>query len=225
MKIKGKFLIVSLVLAFLLIAGCGQKEEAIEEEPVETVVTPVETIVEEEEDAAATEIVEAEETENKEAEAEAPEAEPEIKTGPAELICSLPKNFVESGEEAGLFVHKSFPEDISTISHVIAEDGEDISQIEQEEFLEMLKADYLENYGDDIDITFSKYKKINIDGRPGISVKMKFEFKSIMFEQLVVMLYNGEESHVITYTQEKGNKWMDIFEKSAESIEFRELES
>ncbi len=225
MKIKGKFLIISLIFGFLLMAGCGKKEEAVEEEPVETVVTPVETIVEEEEEAEAAEIVENEETKNEEAEAEEPEEEPEIKTGPAELICALPKNFEESSEEAGLFVHKSFPEDISTISHVIAEDGEDISQIEQEEFLEMLKADYLESYGDEIDITFSKYKKINVDGRPGISVKMDFEFKSIMFEQLVVMLYNGGESHIITYTQEKGNKWMDVFEKSAESIEFRELES
>ena len=219
---KGKFLIASLALMFLLIAGCGQKEEIVKEEPVETVVTPVETIEEEPDKKAEESAREVEETKT---ETPKTKEEPEIKTGPAELICSLPKNFEESSEEAGLFVHKSFPEDISTISHVIAEGGEDISQIEQEEFLEMLKADYLENYGDEIDITFSKYKKINIDGRPGISVKMRFEFKAISFEQLVVMLYNGEESHIITYTQEEGNKWMDVFEKSAESIEFRELES
>lgn len=217
---KGKIFIIILASILLFTAGCGQKEETVEEEQVETVVTPVETVVEEaeeentEESAVPKEDKEAEETK-----------EAEVKTGPAELVCALPKDFTESNDEAGLFIHKSFPEDISTISHVIAEDGENISEMEQEEFLEMLEADYLESYGDEIDITFSKYKKINVDGRPGISVKMSFEFKAISFEQLVVMLYNGDESHIVTYTQEAGNKWMDIFEESADSIEFRELET
>lgn len=209
---KGKISVILLSALLLLAAGCKDDEAAVSEEAqVETIVTPVKT-------AAPEETAEPKSDEDHEEKAV-------VVTGPAELICALPKDFEESGDEAGLFIHKSFPDDISTISHVIAEGGENIAELPQEEFLARLEKDYLDSYGDDITIEFSQYEKINVDGRPGISVKMNFEFKAISFEQLITMLYNGDESHIITYTQEAGNKWMEAFEKSVASIEFRELES
>ena len=50
------------------------------------------------------------------------------------LTCVLPKGFQDDGDNEGLYVHKSYPTDISTISHVISEEGDDISQWSADDF-------------------------------------------------------------------------------------------
>lgn len=136
----------------------------------------------------------------------------------AELNCSLPKGFVESNDVEGLYIHKSYPTDISTISYVISESEEDITKMTQEEFKAMLEADYYDAYGDEVVIDITKYEIIKIDGRNALRITLEYEFKGVTYEQLMYMIYNGDETHILNYTQEKGGKWMEEFEKSGESI-------
>lgn len=148
----------------------------------------------------------------------------DVTYGPADLLCTLPQGFVDNGENEGLYVHKSYPTDISTISHVISEGEEDLSTWSAENFIEQLEQDYYDSYGDQVDITIVQNDKIKVDGRPGIRILMQFEFKEVSYEQLMYVFYNGTETHYVYYTQEQNGKWMDAFVESGESIHFQKAE-
>lgn len=142
----------------------------------------------------------------------------------AELTCELPRGFRAYQDEEGLYVHKNYPTDLSTISYVISESDEDITQMKQEEFTDLLEADYYDAYGDNVEIQIEEYDHIEVDGRNGLRIKFEYEFKGVEYEQLMCAIYNGDETHILNYTQEKDGKWMEEFEKSADSISLRSEE-
>lgn len=136
------------------------------------------------------------------------------------LSCVLPKGFKPHAGEEGLYVYKNYPTDISTISYLISESETDITQMTEAEYKTKLEAGYLQDYGDKVEINITQYEKIEIDGRKALRVIMDYEFKGIEYEQLVYMIYNSVESHILNYTQEKDGKWMEAFMKSGDSITF-----
>lgn len=150
--------------------------------------------------------------------------EPPMVFGDADLTMVLPRGFRAYQNEEGLYVHRNYPSDLSTISYVISESDEDITQMKQEEFTDLLEADYYDVYGDNVEIHVTEYEGIQIDGRHGLRIKFEFEFKGIEYEQLMYAIYNGNETHILNYTQEKDGDWMEEFEKSAASISLRSQE-
>lgn len=143
---------------------------------------------------------------------------------PAEISCSIPNGFVMDDEEPGLYLHKSYPKDISSISYVVSESEEDVSEIKLEDYRAMLEDDFLEVYGDEVLVSITQYDKIEVDKRPGLKVKLHYEFKGVVYEQLIYMIYNGDESHILSFTQEKDGKWMEKFEECGESIRLVSVE-
>ena len=144
--------------------------------------------------------------------------------GDADLTIELPRGFRAYQNEEGLYVHKNYPSDLSTISYVISESDEDITQMKQEEFKDLLEADYYDVYGDNVEIHVTEFENIQIDGRHGLRIKFEFVFKGVEYEQLMYAIYNGHETHILNYTQEKDGGWMEDFEKSAASISLRPQE-
>lgn len=138
----------------------------------------------------------------------------------ADLTCTLPEGFEALPDEPGLYVYKTYPTDSSTISYVISESDYDISDVSKEEFKKNLEEDFYNTYGDQVDVNITQYDKITIDGRNGLRIKMDYAFKGVEYEQLMYMLYNGNESHILNFTQEQGGKWMEEFEKCGETIGF-----
>lgn len=149
--------------------------------------------------------------------------EEEVHFAPADLTCVLPKGFKDNGDNEGLYVYKSYPSDISTISHVISEEGEDISQWSADDFKAALEQDYYDTYGDHVNIEIVQSDKLTVDGRPGYRILMGFTFKGVAYEQLMYAFFNGDEVHYLFYTQEKDGKWMDEFVKSGETIHFVDI--
>lgn len=150
------------------------------------------------------------------------EEEEEVETiyEPAMLACSLPKDFKpESGEE-GSWVHKSYPTELSSISYDISGGSENYSQMTMEEYKSLMEDDFARAYGDTVTLNISVYEKIAIDRRKGFKILMSYELKGIEFEQLIYLLFNGNEIHNLTFTHEKGNDRMNDFETSAETIHF-----
>lgn len=143
---------------------------------------------------------------------------------PAEISCSIPNGFVMDEEEPGLYLHKSYPKDISSISYVVSESEEDVSEIKLQDYRAMLEADFLEVYGDEVLVSITQYDEIEVDKRPGLKVKLHYEFKGVVYEQLIYMIYNGDESHILSFTQEKDGKWMEKFEECGESIRLVSVE-
>lgn len=202
---KKKQIAIGLCMLAILAVGCGNTKKTYDT-PAETTATE-EAAVERAQLPALTENGEDEDTH----------------FAPANLTCAIPKGFVDNGDNEGLYVHKSYPSDISTISHVISDEGEDISTWSVDEFKEKLEADYYDAYGDVVDIEILQSDKLKVDGRPGYRILMQFEFKGVMYEQLMYAFFNGDEVHYVYYTQEQGGKWMDKFVESGDSIRFEDL--
>lgn len=138
----------------------------------------------------------------------------------AEITCELPKGFKAVEGEPGFYTTKNYPQDVSNIDYVISESEEDISTLDELEFKKEVESDIYDLYGDEVDVEIYEYEKITIDGRHGLRIYMSYDIRGTSFEQLEYMLFNGKESHIITYTQEKGGKWMDKFMESGRSIAF-----
>lgn len=139
---------------------------------------------------------------------------------PAELACSLPKGFVSDSEEEGMYVHKSYPTDLSSISYDISDSSEELMNMSQDDYKRLMEEDFLNSFGDEVTINISSYENIVIDHRSGFRIMMNYEFKNMEYEQLTYILFNGDELHNLTFSQEKGKDWMDDFEASAETIHF-----
>ena len=139
---------------------------------------------------------------------------------PADLSCTLPKGFEALSGEEGIYVYKTYPQDVSTISYVISESDEDITQTTKDEYKKMMEEDFLDAYGDEVDVKIHSYDKIRVDKRNGIRIKLEYDFKGVTYEQLNYMIFNGDESHIMSFTQEADAGWMDDFEKSGESLHF-----
>ncbi len=206
---KRKVTIMLLCCGMLLLAGCGKKN-TVETQPLDELTQPED--VPQAHLPALTEEETEEETEDT-----------DVHFAPADLTCVLPKGFQDNGDNEGLYVHKSYPSDISTISHVISDEGEDISQWSAEDFKAALEQDYYNTYGDYVSIEIAQSDKLTVDGRPGYRILMEFTFKGVDYEQLMYALFNGDEVHYLFYTQEKGGKWMDEFVKSGETIHFVDI--
>lgn len=217
-----------LVTGMLLttMAGCGNKNqestEIIEESAVDNTTADSDSIQAElEKDLQdlppLTETVETQQ-------AEEVEEVTEDVFEPAEISCTMPKGFVADADEPGLYLHKTYPKDISTISYVISESEEDVTAVSAEEYKALLEADFLDAYGDEVNVNVTTYNKIKIDKRPALKVKLNYEFKGVVYEQLIYMIYNGTESHILSYTQEKDGKWMETFEESGDSIKLVPVE-
>lgn len=138
----------------------------------------------------------------------------------ADLLWVLPKSFRALDGEEGVYVSRDYPKDTSTVTYVIAESDENISDVSQDEFREMMEADLLDAYGDQVSINITNYQKIKVNRRSGLRIDMEYMLKGTEYRQTAVMIYNGDESHIIYYTQEKDGKWADEFENSISSLNF-----
>lgn len=150
------------------------------------------------------------------------EGEIEYTFEPAELLCSIPKGFVET-EYAGEYIHETYPKDLSSINHVIFDSPDDVTQKTQEEFEEEIENEYHDAYGDVVDIEVTQYDKIVVDNRPGLWIMYNFDFRDERYDALMVILYNGTESNYVTYLQGPGGDWMDKFIRSAKSLKYEAL--
>lgn len=137
-----------------------------------------------------------------------------------ELRWKLPEQFEELEDEEGIYVHKSYPKDISTVSYIILDNDSSFTDITKEEFQSMLEDDIYDTYGDEVDVIVNKYEKGKLNDRNTLRIDFEFQFKGTDYEQIEIIIFNGDETHIINYMQEKGGKWSEEFEKSISSMSF-----
>lgn len=137
-----------------------------------------------------------------------------------ELRWKLPEQFEELEDEEGIYVHKSYPQDISTVSYIILDNDSSFTDITKEEFQSMLEDDIYDTYGDEVDVIVNKYEKGKLNDRNTLRIDFEFQFKGTDYEQIEIIIFNGDETHIINYMQEKGGKWSEEFEKSISSMSF-----
>lgn len=146
------------------------------------------------------------------------EEQPEFK--PADLACKIPDGFEEQTDEAGLYLHKSFPEDISSISYIITQTDDTVMKMTGEAYREAYEKELYDVYGDEVDIVIHSFEHVRVDQRNAIRITLEYELKGVTYEQLNFMIFNGDEEHIMSYTQEAGGKWMEEFEKCSETLHF-----
>lgn len=205
--------IIALLMAAMLmtIVGCGNKENNAQAE------------IEKEEEVSDSETEIIEETlPNLEGTEEGEEEEESIFFSDADLLWTLPKGFKELKGEEGVYVHKSYPKDTSTVTYVISESNTDFSDISKEEFQKLLEDDFYNAYGDEVAINISKYEKSKVNDRTALRIDFEYLFKGTDYLQTEIMIFNGDETHIINYTQEKDGKWSEEFERSIASFSFAE---
>lgn len=209
-----KKLMIVLVagLCMMQISGCGNKNK---QESTEVNESAVETSTADSDKVDSADIPELPSIEQ-EIEDDTPEFFEE-----ADLACALPNGFSAYEGEEGVYVYRTYPKDLSTISYVISEGDENITKMPKEEYVDMLEADFLDVYGDDVQIKINTYERIKVDKRDGLKVKLEYEFKGVEYEQLIYIIYNGDETHHLNFTQEKGAGWMDEFEETGNTLSFQ----
>lgn len=139
---------------------------------------------------------------------------------PADLACKLPDGFEELSGEEGVYVYRTYPKDVSVITYTITASDVDITLTTKDEYKKLMEDDLYDAFGDEVNVIIHSYDMIRVDKRNGIRIKLQYDLKGVTYEQLNYMIFNGDESHVMSYTQEADAGWMDDFEKSGESLHF-----
>lgn len=153
---------------------------------------------------------------------EGDEEQPEFK--PADLACKIPDGFEEQSDEAGLYLHKSFPEDIASISYIITQTDDTMMEMTGEDYRDAYEKELYDVYGDEVDIIIHSFDHVRVDQRNAIRITLEYELKGVTYEQLNFMIFNGDEEHIMSFTQEAGGKWTEEFEKCAGTLHFVDRE-
>ncbi|MCR4989449.1 MAG: hypothetical protein K6A38_01105 [Lachnospiraceae bacterium] len=146
--------------------------------------------------------------------------EEEYKFGSPDIVCNLPKGFVASDYE-GEYIPKD-KKDFSSINQIIYESDENITLLSKEEYKAKIDKEFTDTYGLEVSINITQYDKIMIDGRPGLYIVYNYDFRDQLYEAIVVELYNGKESNIITYLQAPEHDWMEQYAESAKTIRYRD---
>lgn len=203
-----KIIVLLMITILMTMIGCGNKENIEQKEEKKETISDSEAEMTEE---TLPELAETEEGE-----------EESIFFSDADLLWVLPKGFKELKGEEGVYVYKTYPKDTSTVTYVISESNTDFSDISKEEFQKMLEEDFYNAYGDEVAINISKYEKSKVNDRTALRIDFEYLFKGTDYLQTEIMIFNGDETHIINYTQEKDGKWTEEFEKSIASFAFAE---
>lgn len=141
---------------------------------------------------------------------------------PAELRCVIPLGFAET-DTPGEYLYRTYPDDVSNINRIVNDSDNDLSVMTQEEFANQVSTEYYDAYGDEVEINVTQYDKILVDGRPGRWAMYDFDFRGEHFEVLMVILFNGDHSDIVTYLQGPDAHWMKSFVESANSLRYKPL--
>ena len=101
--------------------------------------------------------------------------QPEFK--PADLACKIPDGFEEQSDEAGLYLHKSFPEDIASISYVITQADDTVMKMTREDYRDAYAKELYDVYGDEVDIIIHSFDHVRVDQRNAIRITLEYELK------------------------------------------------
>ncbi len=152
----------------------------------------------------------------------------------------VPPQFVP-GEESGLFIHKDYPMESSSISYNIYYNGKDkvltnrekqallqkgeVPPIDESENLtkeiyqDMMSEAYAAEYGHDVDLDVTSFDRKSFDGYPGYKITSEFKPEGEMkVHQMVYIILSRYRTFTITFQGAEDDECQELFEKSAETI-------
>lgn len=130
---------------------------------------------------------------------------------------SLPEDFVESEDLKGMYVTNRYPIDASTIYYVELEQDISLQLMTQDTFTEQMEQQFVDTYGEEIDLQVDSFEKIKIDGYPGFRILCHYSVGDVNISQLEYVI-NADKSYVITYSQTGEYDRMEEYEASADTI-------
>lgn len=154
----------------------------------------------------------------------------------------VPPDFAP-GEEAGLFINKSFPMESSSIKFSFYDNGEnkvltnrekierenatfvisDMSENLTKEIYQSTMLDaYNQNYGSDVGFTVDSFNKTSFDGFPGYHITSEFQIEEQpRIHQTVYIILSKYRTFTVTYQRAEDDECEDEFKESAATIHVR----
>ena len=132
----------------------------------------------------------------------------------------IPEGFEESEEEANLYVRKRYPIDASTIYYAEMEEDISLQLLTKEAFMQQMKADLQDVYGEDVEIAVDSFEHVEISGYPAFRILCHYTVGGVEITQLQYAI-NADRSYMITYSQTSDYDYMELYEASAATIEVK----
>lgn len=132
---------------------------------------------------------------------------------------SLPDGFISYEGQKGLFVYKTYPEDIACISYLIA-DYDESSEVDQQLLVDGLVDDFYYSYGEKVDVIVQNYEELVIGDYDAVKIEVTYQLFGTDYELLQLLVFDmaNQEDHIFSYLQEKDEGWMEVFRKSAATV-------
>ena len=116
-----------------------------------------------------------------------------------------------------MYVTNRYPIDASTIYYVELEQDISLQLMTQDTFTEQMEQQFVDTYGEEIDLQVDSFEKIKIDGYPGFRILCHYSVGDVNISQLEYVI-NADKSYVITYSQTGEYDRMEEYEASADTI-------
>lgn len=142
-----------------------------------------------------------------------------VESAPVTRGCSftLPEDFAESEDIEGMYVTKRYPIDASTIYYVALGRDVALQLMTEETFKAQAEENFEKDYGEKIEVTIESFERIKIDGCPAFRILCHYQVGGAEITQLEYAI-NADKSYVITYSQTSDYDRMEEYEASAETI-------
>lgn len=116
-----------------------------------------------------------------------------------------------------MYVTDRYPIDASTIYYAQLEQDMALQLMTKETFKEQTQADFLRDYGEDVEVFVDSFEQIRIQEYPAFKILCHYQVGDVTVTQLAYVI-NADKSYVITYSQTGDYDRMEEYEASAETI-------
>ena len=93
---------------------------------------------------------------------------------------------------------------------------------------DMLEDTYEEEYssafGEDIDITITKWQETTVDGYDAVLYALEYEYSGIGLLQMQIMINGTDYIHYVTFTDMQGSEYADDFEACVSTMKFEPVQ-
>lgn len=140
----------------------------------------------------------------------------------AKVTYTIPDEFIENGENTGLYYNSDYPTDTSNINVIHLEKDTDSLALEADTYKQLVEDVYLTQYKSDVDIDISTFKKFTLDGYDALLIKTSYNFGGVDLVQQQITVQIGESTTTITCTQAGDHDWEEIFAGVIDSVHVEE---
>lgn len=139
------------------------------------------------------------------------------------LVYDLPEGFVYD-EASQCYYGPNYPDELVNINYTSTENDGSFKTVTEENIELALESSLSEGFGEDIDITMTRWENTEVDGYEAIIYSCEYSYMGMEIGQTQIAINGTDYFHYVTFTDFADSEYADDFETCMKSMKFEPVQ-